>query len=93
MDAHTHQLGLFDDGAVVDATQAALARAGMRATIARLTQTVAPPWKDQTGVILEDGAFRRAMRLVPAAEGEALWADYDAQMERLCAEWEAGSAG
>jgi hypothetical protein len=30
---------------------------------------------------------------VPAAEGEALWADYDAQMERLCAEWEAGSAG
>ena len=39
------------------------------------------------GAILDDGAFQRAMRLVPAEEAQALWGEFDAQMERLYAVW------
>jgi hypothetical protein len=38
------------------------------------------------------GAFQRAMRLVPPEEAQALWADFDAQMERLYAVWVADCA-
>lgn len=55
--------------------------------IDRLSATDVPPWTDQMGVILDDGAFQRAMRLVPELEARALWAEFDAQMERLYAIW------
>ena len=59
----------------------------MREMIDRLNAASVPPWKDQMGVILDDGAFRRAMRLVPTEEAQALWAEFDAHVERLCAIW------
>ncbi len=56
--------------------------------IARLKAASMPPWKDQMGAILDDGAFQRAMRLIPADEAQALWAEFDTHMERLQAAWD-----
>ncbi len=36
-----------------------------------------------------DGAFQRAMRLVPPEEAQALWGEFDAHMERVYAVWAA----
>jgi hypothetical protein len=83
----SRQANLFDQAPGSDEAEAAAARARMRETIARLTAAAAPPWTDETGVFLLDGAFKRAMRLVPADEAEALWAEFDAHMERLYAVW------
>lgn len=87
MGTFSGQLGLFDTDRQPEDAQASFARARMTATIERLRAATLPPWKDQMGSILEDGAFQRAMRLVPEAEAQALWAAFDAQMERLCAIW------
>ena len=81
------QPGLFDAERACQQTQAESARARMRETIDRLRFLSAPPWTDETAVMLQDGAFKRAMRLVPTDEAEALWAEFDAQMERLYAIW------
>lgn len=83
------QPSLFDASRIVDDQQAVSARMRMREMIDRLKATSVPYWQDQTGVILDDGAFQRAMRLVPREEAQALWADFDAQMERLYAIWAA----
>jgi hypothetical protein len=83
------QPSLFDADRIVD-DQTASARMRMRDMIDRLKATSVPYWQDQTGVILDDGAFQRAMRLVPPEEAQALWADFDTQMERLYAIWAAG---
>ena len=91
------QPGLFDTdagtGPGTGEADAAFARGRMREAIGRLRGASVPPWRDEAGVILEDGAFRRAMRMVPAAEAEALWAEYDREMERLYAVWAGGRAG
>jgi hypothetical protein len=86
------QPSLFDVDRIVDDPQAAAARVRMLEMIDRLKATSVPYWQDQTGVILDDGAFQRAMRLVPGEEAQALWADFDAQMERLYAIWAAACA-
>jgi len=83
------QPGLFDNAAFVQAPEAAAARARMRETIEALKATDVPPWKDEMGVILRDGAFKRAMWLVPDDESKVLWAEYDVEMERLYAVWAA----
>ena len=64
----------------------------MAGMIERLKAASAPFWRDEAAVILDDGAFQRAMRLVPPDEAKALWADFDAQMERLYAIWAAAHA-
>ncbi len=87
MTAPSAQPGLFDTESPPDQQKAASARARMRQMIDRLEDASVPPWKDQMSVILDDGAFQRAMRLVPSAEAQALWAEFDAQMERLHAIW------
>ncbi len=53
--------------------------------IDRLVGESVPPWKDQMGIILDDGAFQRAMQHVAMDEAKVLWAEFDAQMERLYA--------
>lgn len=94
MSAASRQPGLFDPAPETDPEQEASARARMRAMIERLRAADMAPWKDEMGVILDDGAFQRAMRLVPEAEARALWVEFDAQMERLYAIWAAsGAAG
>jgi hypothetical protein len=86
------QPSLFDAEQIVDDQQAASARTRMRAMIDRLKATSVPYWRDESAVILDDGAFQRAMRLVPREEAQALWADFDTQMERLYAIWAAARA-
>jgi hypothetical protein len=83
------QPSLFDANRIVDDQQATAARTRMREMIERLKATSVPHWRDEAGVILDDGAFQRAMRLVLREEAQALWADFDAQMERLYAIWAA----
>ena len=53
--------------------------------IDRLKAASVPYWRDEAAVILDDGAFQRAMRLVPPEEAQALWADFDKEMQRLYA--------
>ena len=43
------------------------------------------PWHDMLTVIREDNAFRYGKGLLPPAEGEALWAAFDYEMDRLYA--------
>lgn len=81
------QPGLFDSDQRVDDMEAASARARMREMIDRLGAAITPPWKDEMAVILEDGSFKRAMRLVPEQEARALWAEFDALKGRLYAVW------
>ena len=59
---HSAQLGLFETEPDQDEAHAALSRERMRETIDRL------------GVILMDGSFKRAMRLVSKEEGGRLGA-------------------
>lgn len=61
----------------------------MQDMIERLRAASLPYWRDEAAVILDDGAFQRAMRLVPPEEAQSLWAEFDAQMERLYAIWAA----
>ena len=81
------QPSLFDVDQIADDRQAAAARVRMREMIERLKATSVPYWRDEAAVILDNGAFQRAMRLVPHEEAQVLWADFDAQMERLYAIW------
>ena len=86
------QPSLFDVDPIVDDRQVVAARMRMVGMIERLKAASAPFWRDEAAVILDDGAFQRAMRLVPADEAKALWADFDAQMERIYAIWAAARA-
>ncbi len=87
MSVPSAQPGLFDSDRVADHAHTASARARMREMIDRLNAATTPPWKDEMTVILEDGAFQRAMRLVPEEEARSLWAEFDAHMQRLYALW------
>ena len=84
-----NQLGLFDTDRSVNDQQSAFARTRMREMIERLKATSIPFWRDAAAVILDDGAFQRAMRLVPPDEAQALWADFDKEMQRVYAIWAA----
>ena len=82
------QPSLFDADPLEEDQQAAsAARLRMTEMIARLKAASEPYWRDEAGVILDDGAFRRAMRHVPAEEAQAFWVEFDVQMERLYAIW------
>ena len=83
------QPNLFDLDWTAADQQAEAARTRMRGMIDRLKATSVPYWRDENAVILGGGAFQRAMRLVPREEAQALWAEFDAQMERLYAIWAA----
>ena len=83
---------LFDVNPMADDRQAAAARLRMAGMIERLKAASVPFWRDEAAVILDDGAFQREMRLVPPDEAKALWATFDAQMERLYAIWAADRA-
>lgn len=87
MNTLSRQPGLFDAEPDIDHAETKLARARMRQMIELLSAASAPPWTDEAGVMLHDGAFKRAMRLVGPDEAEALWTEFDAQMERLYAIW------
>jgi hypothetical protein len=41
------------------------------------------PWPDQLAIIREDNTFRYGKDIPPPAEAAALWAEFDAEMNRL----------
>jgi hypothetical protein len=68
----------------------ALIRTRLHATLALVKSADAVPWPDQLAIIREDNAFRFAKDMLPRAEGAALWAEFDAEMNRLYAIMNAG---
>ena len=63
----------------------ALVRARLRATLALVKAAEVMPWTDPLAIIREDNAFRFGKDVLPPAEGSALWAEFDAEMDRLYA--------
>jgi len=62
-----------------------LVRGRLHATLALVKSAEAMPWSDQLAIIREDNAFRYGKDILPPAEGAALWAEFDAEMNRLYA--------
>ena len=57
----------------------------LHATLALVKSASAMPWSDQLAIIREDNAFRCNKDVLPPDEGAALWAEFDAEMNRLYA--------
>jgi len=68
-----------------------LVRARLHATLALVKSAEAMPWSDPLAVIREDNAFRFAKGALPPDEGARLWAEFDAEMDRLYAIANAGA--
>jgi hypothetical protein len=63
----------------------AIVRARLHAALALVRSAEAMPWSDTLAIVREDNAFRHGKDLLPAAEGAALWAEFDRHMDRLYA--------
>ena len=63
----------------------AIVRARLHAALALVKAAKTMPWTDQLSIIREDNAFRFGKDVLPAAEGDALWAEFDIEMDRLYA--------
>lgn len=68
----------------------ALVRRRLHDTLALVKSAEAMPWSDPLAIIREDNAFRFEKDMLPADEGAALWAEFDAEMDRLYAIMNAG---
>ena len=68
----------------------ALIRARLHATLALVKAAETMPWAGQLAIIREDNAFRFGKDALPPAEAAALWAEFDAEMDRLYAVMNAG---
>ena len=62
-----------------------LIRARLYATLALVKAADTMPWTDPLAIVREDNAFRFGKDALPPAEGAALWAKFDAEMDRLYA--------
>ncbi len=60
-------------------------RARLHATLELVRSATEMPWSDPLAVIREDNAFRFGKDALPPEEGAALWAAFDAEMDRLYA--------
>jgi hypothetical protein len=63
----------------------AIVRARLHAALALVKSAEAMPWTDQLTIIREDNAFRFGKDILPPAEGTALWAEFNVEMDRLYA--------
>ena len=63
----------------------AIVRARLHAALTLVQGAATMPWAGQLAWIREDNAFRYGVSLLPQAEGAALWAQFDAEMDRLYA--------
>lgn len=81
-DCPTH----LDDAPTPDTAPNA-ARIRMCTLIGKLAKATTPPWQSETEIILDEGGFQRAMRLIPADESRELWDRYDQEMDRLYTMW------
>lgn len=62
-----------------------MVRARLHATLALVKAAEAMPWTGTLSIIREDNAFRFGKDALPPEEGAALWAEFDAEMDRLYA--------
>lgn len=60
-------------------------RSELRATLAEARGAELLPWGDLTKATLVELRFKSIMRWLPEAEAAALWAAFDAELERLYA--------
>ena len=74
-----------DAGEPPSAEIVALVRTRLHAALALVKSAEAMPWPDHAAIIREDNAFRFGKGLLPPAEGAALWAEFDIEMDRLYA--------
>ena len=63
----------------------AMVPARLHATLALVKAAETMPWTDQMQIIREDNSFSYNKDLLPPAEGAALWAEFDVEMDRLYA--------
>lgn len=63
----------------------ALTRARLQATLALVRDAEDMPWDDHLTIIRHDNDVRFGVELLPKEEGAALWAEFDAHMNRLYA--------
>lgn len=63
----------------------AIIRARLHATLALVRSATEMPWSDPLAVIREDNAFRFGKEALPPDEGAVLWAEFNAEMDRLYA--------
>jgi hypothetical protein len=63
----------------------AIIRKRLHAKLALVKAATEMPWKDQLSIIREDNGFRFDKDVLPPAEGAALWAEFDVEMDRLYA--------
>ena len=67
----------------------ALVRARLHATVALVRSAGTMPLTDRLAIIREDNAFHFGKDMLPPAEGSALWAEFDREMDRLYAAMDA----
>jgi hypothetical protein len=60
------------------------------ASLALVKAAEVMPWNDMLTIIRGDNAFRFRKDVLPAAEGAALWAEFNVEMDRLYAIVNAG---
>ena len=63
----------------------AVIRARLYATLALVKSATAMPWSEPLSIIREDNAFRFGKDALLPEEGAKLWAEFDAEMDRLYA--------
>jgi hypothetical protein len=63
----------------------AIVRTRLHAALALVKSAAVMPWNDMLTIIREDNAFRFGKDVLPPAEGAALWAEFNVEMDRLYA--------
>jgi hypothetical protein len=63
----------------------AVIRTRLHATLALVKSATSMPWSEPLSIIREDNAFRFGKDALPPEEGAKLWAEFEAEMERLYA--------
>lgn len=63
----------------------AIYRKRLYAALALVKAAEVMPWNDILTIIRDDNAFRFGKDVLPSAEGEALWAEFNVEMDRLYA--------
>jgi hypothetical protein len=63
----------------------AIVRARLHVALALVKAAEVMPWNDMLTIIREDNAFRFGKDVMPPAEGAALWAQFNVEMNRLYA--------
>jgi len=83
------QPDLFGEAApaapATDPQVAAIIRARLHAMLDRVRGASAMPWPDRLAAIHAENGFRHDKDFLPPAEAAALWAEFDAELDRLYA--------